>query len=467
MARRRALGAGFGTASKMIQSFLNDSLERGRQSQLQQMITERQQGTDRINFAQNLLPKFLEGGLKPDALSPEMQQLTSQFYDPMKVAPSLQERLGKIATEATKGNTFGSIPSDPEVVAQLAAAGIPTEQNQLPDVVAQALGGARARTSQLEPLKDLSFVDQKGIRQSQQVPQSQAPAYGALPQERTPEQEGQRDLGTALSGKLSPAYGVAEARVKNTIEALTRPEQVKTAGAVAGAEAGARYGAEFNPNIVNARVDQAGRVAGAQKSAELDATQAKQGVGGTLQVDERRAMTYLNQLTAAHADVLELENQKGVGLTPQALTAAQPGVVGSAIRSFISPKDQLYVQRAKNFTNIEGLIKSGVTVREDEYANYLTNNFKVVGETPEVTKKKQQTREAIIASAVAASGRGAHEGGVMMADAVIKGLIPPEVITSFQISNPQFESGLLETLAPYFDITQDVNGKMHMVRKAQ
>lgn len=449
MARRRGL---FNTGSNLIQMYIQDQLLRGRQAEQEQAITARQQGMDRYNFAQTLLPKIADGTYPLEGLSPQTRGDIGQFYDPEKMAPSLNQRLAKILGQP-------KLPQD--VPSNELLGGLLGEQEGLPQDLTSLVDAERNRVARFEPTTNVEYYTEKGDKVSQHFPDSMLDELGAMKQERTPQQEGQRTLGIAQSGELSPGMMIAKSQFENGMNQATMGSEAAKAGRVAGAESSARYGAEFAPNVVDSRVDQARRMA--EATAQGTAAGNPASSSGVLSEGERKATAALPTLIRAHGMAIDMEN-KGMSLSPTSIVAAGPSLIGKVARNFVESPVQQYAQTGIEYINLASNIFSGTTVREDEYPRFLSNMFVMDNDPPELVKQKQQSRAGFVQAQQVAAGRGAAAGGQALGMQIINGVINPAIATSLQFSDPEFEEAFMETIAPVFNIIRE-DGKLMLERR--
>lgn len=449
MANLRALA----DLSKM---FLEDKMQRRRQQELSAQGMQQQ-------LVQSMGPLLAKGDLDISNLPAEYQHILAPFAS---AAPTQDERAGSVATKWGAANNPGDVPTELEGIQQLKAnhvnvnvpngitdpsgrTGFQTNIGpvpnagrnvsfssgadgtlpatakpiDMPDPVREALATRQGISDRLTTQRDatnvtdLNFMDKSGIQQHMVVPTSQAASYGALPQERTGAQEGQRVLDTAKSGTLSPGYVVADAEAKNQLNRLTLPADTTRAGRLAGATESAQQNAYMAPNLVNARVDEANaKVRGAaQYGAPTDTELSK--------------AQFIAPMIAADGKAREIEKD-GVGFRTGLLQTAQSPMLSNmdSMMGHFTNDERQYAQAAIDYSNNFAQLKSGVTVREDEFPRYLYNLFAVDTDTPEVRKQKAATRAAFNASVQISLGKGKYEGGLAIGRAIRQGTITPAAL---------------------------------------
>lgn len=448
MANLRALA----DLSKM---FLEDKMQRRRQQELSAQGMQQQ-------LVQSMGPMLAKGDLELSNLPPEYQHILAPFAS---AAPTQDERAGQVATKWGAANNPGDVPTELEGIQQLkanhvdvnapngitppsgrigfqsnvgavpnAARNVPfsgadgtlpatSKPIDMPDPVREALATRQGISDRLTAQRDatnvtgLDFMDKSGIKQHMVVPTSQASTYGSLPQERTAVQEGQRVVDTAKSGTLSPGYVVADAEAKNQLNRLTLPTDATRAGRIAGATESAQQNAYMAPNLVQGRVDEANtKVRGAAE------------YGAPTDTELTKAQ-FIAPMIAADGKAREFE-KNGAGFRTGLLQTAQSPMLSNLddMMGHFTNDERQYAQAAIDYSNNFAQLKSGVTVREDEFPRYLFNLFAVDTDTPEVRKQKAATRAAFNASVQISLGKGKYEGGLAIGRAIRQGTITPAAL---------------------------------------
>jgi hypothetical protein len=488
MARRRSrrdkllygLGEGIaGASSALFRSSLADKQN--------DRILDRQSQASMRTFLQQVVQKVATGEITPDQAAAIAGGSASDFTS---MRPGLGTRLAPVAEAIGSADTPEAVPGLEQIFGAADTAGEPNmaglldfarrggvgldsllgEAPQAVQTLAQS-AGVRRRALQEKPTErvdvqlptgvtstrmvspydlrgggidtGLSFEDQgrgQGViagatLKAGPTPQTLGTRAGQqevaqLEAGPTPEVLGQR----AATEEKVKLEGLAEvqARVANYYETMTRGARVESAQQLSGAK---RRG-ELAPGIVDAEVERAKRIA-AETPKEPTAA-------------ERTAASNMVPLLQAHDIALRMEdrvNDRGerVGVTMQPFAATATNY--PLFNSYVSSEQQEYIQAAKNFTNTLGKITSGVTVREDERDNFLSVMFAQKGDSDEVIKQKQASRELFIAAAQMGAGRSRGEAGRALAQAINAGTISSEVLVTLQMK-PEFESALVQALDP-------------------
>lgn len=249
-------------------------------------------------------------------------------------------------------------------------------------------------------------------------------------QERTGAQEGQRTADRLTEGELSPevteAMGAQQARVGE----MTLPTDVQRAGQVGYAQANAQYRAQL-----------------ANSPALLEYERARAMASQMPTEGEQRTAANLPVMAVAHETAKEYE-ARGVGIGTFALTVLQSPMadaVNSALKKMsvvsglnqfsVSDNEKLYTAAAIDFTNVIGFMRSGVTVREDEFDRFIMNFFATASDGPVERAAKQQRREILLNALQATVGASGEEYGQRLGMLVEADVIPEEAQEAFQFTN--------------------------------
>ncbi len=268
MARRRDFKAAVQPVNDLIQSYINNRMASDRQNAssaatfeneqaMQQMRNSAQKSQDELNFAQNMIPQINEGKLDPSSLTPMVQGLVGRYANLSTLPPTQAQRAASVVADTSKNSTLASIPTPEEFLQLLVKNNVDVTN---PDVKG-ALDAFQTRYDFLKNNQARTPVNSYSPSLKTTVQQFMTPAEqgnaGQLQMAPTPEQLGANNTATALSGELSPEMTAGKVKAANATEIGTRPGAVARAGQIQGAQARAQYAAEFDPNIVQARVNQA------------------------------------------------------------------------------------------------------------------------------------------------------------------------------------------------------------------
>lgn len=443
MAGLRSLGGGFGGVGAALRDWAMADMEDRR-------IRERQQELSAQGMRQHeieaLGPMLQKGDITMDDVPQEYKPLLSPFA---AAAPTQDERISSVVGKWGAAKDPGQVPNQDEAIQALIGARVNTKPElnltrnvpvgdpnstdgtipatqkpfELPQPVMQALSTRAGISDRLTKQQDatnvtgMDFMSKEGVHQHMVVPTSQAASYGSLPQERTGAQEGQRVLDTARAGTLSPGYAVSEAESKNQINRLTLPDDLNRAGRLASTTESAQQHAYMAPDLVQGRVAEANaKVKGAYENGAPTDT-------------ELTKAQFIAPMIAADGKAREIE-KRGAGFRNGLLQTVQSPMLSSldSMMEHFTPDEREYAQAAIDYSNNFAQLKSGVTVREDEFPRYLYNLFAIDSDSPEVRKQKAATRAAFNASVQISLGRGKYEGGLAIGRAIRQGTITPAAL---------------------------------------
>lgn len=236
MARRRGVG-GFNTASSLIQMYIQDQMARERATLENQLQGGRQREDDVRNFILQSAPRVASGELKPDALPPELVAQMKAYYDPAKLAPSIEQRVGGIVTPFLAKNAYTDIPDEQGIVEALRGAGVTDYEHP---AVINALNAVKARKESLKPFIPATAVSQydpiTAASKTTYVPQNELGGM-SVQTSPTPAQKGANTLTESLSGELSPQMTQAKIGATNAINRGTMGSEAAKAGALSNATA--------------------------------------------------------------------------------------------------------------------------------------------------------------------------------------------------------------------------------------
>lgn len=233
MARRRrikqAFGATFDTAADILALLASQSFALKKQEEQNKLIAKRQaeleeqrrKGERENKVFDAALSQVQQGqGFASDLGFPELS--------PFEPSPS--ERLGKLGEGIEGATTRADIPTLPGLVGQAEAAGVETVGPGLPIEQLIRAREEKERTLRgLEPRERVESIGPEGITTAQFLTEEEQGGLGAIPTERTAEQEAERAKQISLGSEFSPEITSAKAR---------------QAGAVSGAEAAASEAAK-------------------------------------------------------------------------------------------------------------------------------------------------------------------------------------------------------------------------------
>lgn len=472
MARRRAPrgvggGAFGGVTQLMLPILMQDRLMRRRQAEDDARAAAQRLAASRWNTAAGLIPDVSSGKLRAENIPQEMRDELP--FDLSAFAPSEEQRasgvVGKIGAMRSPADL-----TEQGVLGELAGAGVDmtpgigrvsmeeTEdtlpsQHFVPEsnrIVGGALGALKEKQDALiaedratNLVERKSFDPNSLTHFSAMVPRRDAASQGGLQQEPTPEQAGQIQLQTALAGPLSREYSVAEANAKNMVEVLTREERAQSAADISAATAGGQFDAIHDPGRMDTEVEFQRRLAEARHQATGGGTQTTEG--------ERRAAMNLVPLLNSHSKALALEKGdtlrggEGARISPMMINAASSPAFDWATSWMFSENERNYMQAAIDYANTYGYIRSGVTVRSDEFPRYLSNLFALSQDTPAIVQQKQQARDVFNASMQISMGRSKFEGGAALGQAIKMGIINPEIINTITM-DPEFQRGVMSKI---------------------
>lgn len=469
MAKRRALAralGGLGEGAGQVGSFmLRQSLQDRSQDRYDKRAREtalatadRQGEIQREGAAQALIAELVKNGGDPDQLLAALNTIgVSANPESVKaISPPrrrLEAGLGKRIADA---KSLEEVPSAQDVLGDPAATPLPTAwsagmqpaendpfANASPDV--RSMGeraDVKRRAFRDKPTQLVKKTDETGATTEQMMsPFDMTQPIATSPTSEQQgvlagKQEAAKQKGIVGDDSLTALTGKAQGRIAAMVDAMTRGGKVATAAA----EAAARKRAELSPDIVQSEVDRANRIAAGKDNAS-------QG--------ERTAGMNLPPLINAHAKMLAKEAE-GTRVRTGAQTATQYGLT-----NWIVPGDvQEYLQAGRDFVSTLGQIRSGVAVPESEVNRFIATMFATPGDTAQVVRNKQQSREVFIAAIQTAVGRSGEEAGRGLANAINAGQIPASILPSLQFSNPELQKALLANLkgVPQFDINGNVVG---------
>jgi len=201
-----------------------------------------------LDMAKTALPLLLDNKLDPSAFSPEQSAAISGFYDPSKIIPPLERRVGNVATQFLGKSKFEEIPDEQGILQAFQAAGIGEQEMEHPAIV-NALNAIKARQESLRGFipatKVESYDPTTAASRAKFVPNNQLGGM-SVQTGPTPQQAGQNQLTQALSGELSPEMTSAKAKQTNTLNQQTMGSEAAKAGAISGAQANAQLPAQKN-----------------------------------------------------------------------------------------------------------------------------------------------------------------------------------------------------------------------------
>ena len=238
MASRRSAG-GFNTGSQLVQMYIQDQLSRQRQRQASELQAANQREDDIRQFILNSAGKVSSGEYNPSSFGPEVSERMGSYYDPTKLAPGLDKRVGGAITPFLAKSKYEDIPDEQGLMQVLASAGVGEGEYEAPPVI-NALNAVKARKESLKPFIPSTAVSQydptSGAQRTQYVPQNE---LGGMDVQTTPtpQQAGQNDATKALAGELSPAVTQGKIAQTNALNAGTMKTEAQKAGAVSNAQA--------------------------------------------------------------------------------------------------------------------------------------------------------------------------------------------------------------------------------------
>lgn len=466
MARRRNVAGAIGASlmnvgdaifRMMMQERANANIL-DRQAKAAEAIDERQAGAKRRENVMNIINRLGKFGVAEDGLDPEQAANmialeTGQAPDAgalTPLMPSARRRMEGMGKQIDTAKDLPSVPSDEAIISEsrsklvpeLAASMlVPDALTDLGDPNALLSGvtkdtmeraGARRKAFREEPTEKVTVTnpdmsETTSFMSKYGAPVQTKPDAATMGRGKGTESVAQQttELG---NDQLTTLKGQTEGRIAALKEALTRQAKVDTAAAVAGAT----KRAELAPDIVEAEVEKAQKLQeGKDNSTE----------------SERRAATNWTPLVNAHTNAMGFES-KGERIGTGDFTMTEHGITNWAVPA----QRRNYLQAARDFVSTLGLIRSGVTVRPDERDALVASMFGIEGDTPQNLQQKQQSREVFLASMQAMVGRSADEAGRIMAEAINRGQISPNVLTTLTFE-PKVQQALSKYLTgvPKFD----------------
>lgn len=453
MARRRLAAAAAGMQN-MADIYFRHIL----QQQAADAAQTRQDEQAKTQAALGMVPDIRAGKVQRGMIPPDQLARLEEFVDIDAIFPSNQEISSRIGAGIEGAKNPTELPSGIQgITDMLRASGgdvsptlrqTPMEggPNTLPST--QFAPGQRPEIEQLDklrqtredqlvkhgPVTQMPFYSEKDNRMHNQfVPQSQAPAYGALPQGPTPEQAGANTLAEKQAGELSPAMTQAQADAKNMLSRLTRPSLQADAQAQSFGSTFGQQSAWHQDPFTEQRIEEARRIAEAQNRANPMGTEG-----------ERNAAAAVLPLITADAKMREFE-QAGTYIRPGAMTSITSPIIGAVAgaMNYFSPEDQQYATAALDYVNNIGKIMSGVQVRPDERDSFLA--VMAVGpqdKTYEQKEQKRQARAAFNASAQSKLGRSADEAGRALGMAIAGGIIPQAILPTLEFTDDVFRTSM-------------------------
>lgn len=410
------------TRKQRALSHLSQSLmQMGQQFTQDDLIRKRQADENAAQLQQMLTGQLLTG---------QREQANRQAAAADKVASDLRQReqsaLLTLLGSTSGASTLNDLATEEDLPALFESAGVPEAQRPLFSRARQARLAALGNEAN-KATTGVDFVDPTdptGTAQRAYLPTRElvGQTFQTAP---SATQAGTAKLATAQAGELNPLYAVAEARHKNEMERLTRSEQVRTAQAVA--EARKRGDLAF----VAQEEDRERRLAAARSQ-------------GTTTEAERRAAGQLSPLIQAEMHALEAENSK-VRLPPDVELLVSSPLYKSTLGSRLSPGQQQYLQAATDWTNAIAYIRSGTTVRADEFPRYLMTYFSVGDESATLVKQKQDSRNTLQAALSIGAGRSGEEAGRAVAQGIMEGRIPEDTLVMFNFT-PDVMQGIKRNL---------------------
>lgn len=473
MARRRAPGSGGprAVAQSLLPILLQDRLMRRRQAEDDMRQTALRMSLGKYNTAAGLIPDIASGKVRAQQVPPEFGEALGMDLSVFEPAPStraqgVMEDIGSMKSPADltpmgvigrlEGAGLDSTPGVQRIQAQTPEGGLPSSNfmPSQPPIFDRALGALKEKQGALEAedrAKNLTKVesfDPTSLTSfSEMVPTRDVAKLGGVQTSPSPEQRGEMFQREQQAGPLDPVYLRAKADADNMMEVLTRGEKVTTAGQTAGAQEGARQRQTLAPWAIDARVEEANRKA--QFAHDLSA----QDRVNQSTAPERAAAMNVVPLLKAHGTAQQLETgdplkrQRGARIGPMMLSAAGSPTMDWLVSGLFSEQEKQYMQAAIDYANTYGYIRSGVTVRQDEFPRYLSNLFALSTDTDQQIKQKQATRTAFNSAMQVAMGRSKQEGGRALGRAIQAGIVPPDVVNAIAM-DPEFQAGVLEIIQP-------------------
>jgi hypothetical protein len=410
--RRRAFGNALLSVSDVFKSLLEGELskkERREQAELQSRLRteERLAGTQ---------GSILQAGLQNPQIFERMDREGAGLHaigvpDVGGFGRSPAERGKPILEELGKATSLSELPSGEEVVQRYRAEGPIKDLQDINNLLS-------ARRSRKE---NLSAEERKtGMFKKEFDPSTGAEMERFIPTPDLP--------GTSLqtSPTTSQAIGIA-----NQTEAGTRGERIRTAGQQAGAVASAQVGPGLRLHRGKAEID-------SEFAPAEDTTES-----------ERRAGSLFVPVLAAHTQATQQEKTTGASLGPVAINSASSPTFSAAADWIpglkLSDSEKQYLQTAVDWTNTYAYMRSGVTVRPDEFPRYLQTFFKMKTDDPGTITQKQQARAVMMAATQIAVGGAKAEAGEKIGLAINQGILPLGVLQVMRF-DPEIAAGIAETI---------------------
>lgn len=230
MAFRRRLG-------NMAGMLLSRRLDRRADEYKSELIRKRQMEMEGINTDQQVLARLLSDPDFAERVRARRAQVAGQDTSMFIPTPTQIQR--GAATDIAKTGDLSKVQTPEDIQAQYGG-----RVEDIDALIAQNRARGEAIKGAANPISRTG-INAQGIKEETMVNPWAAMDQPALPQERTGEQEGQRQGAEALAKIQTPGLTAAEVGKANTIESGTRGEKVKTAGAESGARAGATNAAEI------------------------------------------------------------------------------------------------------------------------------------------------------------------------------------------------------------------------------
>jgi hypothetical protein len=343
----------------------------------------------------------------------------------LEVAKYNREQIAAQAEAERQNDMLRQILGDPtgRIAQTMMQSGIPKagdlDLSVIPGVV-DSTYAAESKRKRADTLpQEYESVGSGGTMQKEVVNPFEMATRGARRTERTPIEEGLR-AGTIERTHLDTP-GLTERKVEeaNQLESGTRDEKVTTAGEQSFAQAMGQGRGTMQPDIVDARVSQASRIADAEARA---ANQT--GVKLPTEGESNKAGLW-NTMIVADQNARKLEaDPRFKGLGPglqQAMQSPTLMSVGTMLGFFNDPTERSYAQHAIDFSSSLLYLRSGAQSTAQEYARFAFNNFALSSDGTVEKADKQNRRKILLQANQVALNRGKYAAGQTLGRAIQSG----------------------------------------------